>query len=273
MSPSAARPVLRLRAGQALGAVLFGEKNVVVLAGVEGRVEVDEIDGLVAYVALEDVVVVSVIELVLLWLVLGHGWNHGSTMGGCERSDGGDALIARSAFGCARAFGRAVRYPGSEVEFLRKLYRHLASKKFAFFIQRGSSEKFSSGVGRGFHRIHGDTLLAGVAPFLADSLRLHSGGRHDENVELDGFDGFSELLPPANSAFEEIAVLFDDNIRGLLLQAFAQIGGELLAVGTSVREKDSAARIAGHDSYYSSRARDYRMTCARNCRSVGRSLK
>ena len=73
MSPSAARPVLRLRAGQALGAVLFGEKNVVVLAGVEGRVEVDEVDGLVAQVALENVEVVSVVKRVLFGPAEGTG--------------------------------------------------------------------------------------------------------------------------------------------------------------------------------------------------------
>ena len=37
-----------------MGAVFFGEEDVVVLAGVEGRVEVDEVDGLVLDVALED---------------------------------------------------------------------------------------------------------------------------------------------------------------------------------------------------------------------------
>ena len=40
--------------GAGLGAVFFGEEDVVVLAGVEGRIEVDEIDGLVLDVALED---------------------------------------------------------------------------------------------------------------------------------------------------------------------------------------------------------------------------
>jgi len=51
--------------GTGLGAVFLGEKDVVVLAGVEGRVEVDEIDGLVLDVALEDFEVVAVVELVL----------------------------------------------------------------------------------------------------------------------------------------------------------------------------------------------------------------
>jgi hypothetical protein len=51
-----------LRAG--FRAIFFGEEDVIVLAGVEGRVEVDEIDGFVAQVALEDVEVVSVVELV-----------------------------------------------------------------------------------------------------------------------------------------------------------------------------------------------------------------
>jgi hypothetical protein len=47
-----------------LGAVLFREEDVVVLAGVEGRVEIDEVHRLVLNVALEDFEVVTVIELV-----------------------------------------------------------------------------------------------------------------------------------------------------------------------------------------------------------------
>ena len=47
------------------GAVLFGEQDVVILAAIEGRVEVDEIDGLVLDVAAEDVEVVAVVKLVL----------------------------------------------------------------------------------------------------------------------------------------------------------------------------------------------------------------
>ena len=45
-------------------AVFLGEEDVVILAGVEGRIEIDEIDGLVFNVALEDFVVVAVVKLV-----------------------------------------------------------------------------------------------------------------------------------------------------------------------------------------------------------------
>ena len=51
-------------------AVLLGEEDVVVLTGVEGRVEVDEVDGLVGDVVAEDFEVVAVVELVF-WV--GHG--------------------------------------------------------------------------------------------------------------------------------------------------------------------------------------------------------
>ena len=50
--------------GTGAGAVLFGEEDVVVLAGVEGRVEVDEVHGLVLDVAAEDVKVIAVVEVV-----------------------------------------------------------------------------------------------------------------------------------------------------------------------------------------------------------------
>jgi hypothetical protein len=53
-----------LRAG--LGAILFCKQNVVILARIERRVEVDKVYGLVFDVALEDIEIVSVIELVLL---------------------------------------------------------------------------------------------------------------------------------------------------------------------------------------------------------------
>jgi hypothetical protein len=52
--------------GTGAGAVFFGEEDVVVLAAVEGRVEVDEVDGLVLDVLAEDGEVVAVIQLVLL---------------------------------------------------------------------------------------------------------------------------------------------------------------------------------------------------------------
>ena len=49
-----------------LGAVLLGEEDVVVLAGVEGRVEIDEVHRLVLDVALEDIEIVTVVELVFI---------------------------------------------------------------------------------------------------------------------------------------------------------------------------------------------------------------
>ena len=56
--------------GAGLGAVLFGEEDVVVLAGVEGRVEINQINSLVLDVAPEDVEIVTVVERVF-WG--GHG--------------------------------------------------------------------------------------------------------------------------------------------------------------------------------------------------------
>ena len=47
------------------GAVALGEEDVVVLAAVEGRVEIDEVDGLVLDVLAQDDEVVAVVELVL----------------------------------------------------------------------------------------------------------------------------------------------------------------------------------------------------------------
>jgi hypothetical protein len=55
-------PSLRLRSGQAF----FGEEDVVVLAAVEGRIEIDEVDGLVVDVLAEHGEVVAVIEAILL---------------------------------------------------------------------------------------------------------------------------------------------------------------------------------------------------------------
>ena len=75
---------------------------------------------------------------------------------------------------------------------------------------------------------------------------------HDEDEKFNGVDGVGELLPPADSAFEENAVLFDVDVGGLRVKTFPQSGGEVLAVCTGVREKDAAALAAGHDSYYSS---------------------
>jgi len=52
--------------GTGLGTVLLGEEDVIVLAGVEGRVEIDKVHRLVLDVSLEDFKVIAVIELVFL---------------------------------------------------------------------------------------------------------------------------------------------------------------------------------------------------------------
>ncbi len=62
--PHGRRPVRGGPGGAGLGAVFLGEEDVVVLAGVEGRIEVDEVDGLVLDVPAEDIEVVAVIEMV-----------------------------------------------------------------------------------------------------------------------------------------------------------------------------------------------------------------
>ena len=54
--------------GTGTGAVFFGEEDVVVMAAVEGRVEVDEVDGLVLEVLAEFAEVVAVIEIELVLL-------------------------------------------------------------------------------------------------------------------------------------------------------------------------------------------------------------
>jgi len=52
-------------------AVLFCKEDVVVLTGVEGWVEIDEIDGCVGNVVAEDLKVVAVVELVLAGILGG----------------------------------------------------------------------------------------------------------------------------------------------------------------------------------------------------------
>jgi hypothetical protein len=52
--------------GTGLGTVLLGEEDVIVLAGVEGRVEIDEVHRLIFYIPLEDFEIVTVVELVFL---------------------------------------------------------------------------------------------------------------------------------------------------------------------------------------------------------------
>src|SRR5690606_16655771 len=61
----APRVLERLDLGGGLGAVLLGEEDVVVLVGLEGRIEIDEVDGLVLDVAAQYVEVVAVEQEVL----------------------------------------------------------------------------------------------------------------------------------------------------------------------------------------------------------------
>jgi hypothetical protein len=63
--------------GARLCAVFFGEEDVIVKSGVEGRIEVDEIDGLVLDVELEDFEVIAVVELVLFGA---HGFRQNQRM-------------------------------------------------------------------------------------------------------------------------------------------------------------------------------------------------
>lgn len=60
-------------AGGGAAAVFFGEEDVVVLAGVDGWIEVDQVDRLVGEVAAQDFEVVAVVELVLR---VGRGCRH-----------------------------------------------------------------------------------------------------------------------------------------------------------------------------------------------------
>lgn len=55
---------------------------------------------------------------------------------------------------------------------------------------------------------------------------------------MDGIDGGGNLLPPADAAFEEEAVLFDGDIRGLAGKAVAEGGGLKFTVGSGIREED-----------------------------------
>ena len=57
--------------GVGLGAVFFGDEDVVVGVGIEGRIEIDQIDGFIFDVAAEDFEVVAVIEGV--GRLVGHG--------------------------------------------------------------------------------------------------------------------------------------------------------------------------------------------------------
>jgi len=69
----------RKRAGRALkralrdcgGAVFFGEEDVVVGVGIEGRIEIDQVDGFILDIAEEDFEIVAVIEGV--GRLVGHG--------------------------------------------------------------------------------------------------------------------------------------------------------------------------------------------------------
>lgn len=49
---------------RSVSAILLGEEDVEVLIALEGRVEIDEVDGFVLDVAAEDVEVVAVVKLV-----------------------------------------------------------------------------------------------------------------------------------------------------------------------------------------------------------------
>ena len=97
-------------------------------------------------------------------------------------------------------------------------------------------------VGSGFDRVDAYALLTGVTPFPANVLRLHGGGRHDQDKKLGRVDGLGELLPPTDSTLQENAVLPDDDIGGLLTQALAQRGGKLLAVFARVGERKTPLR-------------------------------
>ncbi len=95
------------------------------------------------------------------------------------------------------------------------------------------------GVRRRLDRVDADALLAGVAPLLLYVAAGDGGGRHDEDEEVHRIDGVGDLLPPADSAFEEEAVLLHHDVAGFAGQALANLVRAKLAVGAGVREEDS----------------------------------
>ena len=89
----------------------------------------------------------------------------------------------------------------------------------------------------GFDRIDTDALLAGVAPFLFHVAGCQGRRRHQQDQELDRINDVSDLLPPADAAFEENAVLFDDDVGRIALEPVAETRGLGLAVLAGVGEE------------------------------------
>ena len=87
--------------GAGAGAVLFGEEHVVVLAAVEGRVEVDEVDGFVLDVLAQDFEVVAVIELIFLHCgkILARIGRLRNCLCGCVVGTPGVVVVARAEAG------------------------------------------------------------------------------------------------------------------------------------------------------------------------------
>ena len=89
-----------------------------------------------------------------------------------------------------------------------------------------------------FDGINADTLPAGVAPFFLHVARGERGRRHQEQQEVDVLDGFSDLFPPVPAAFQEEAVVFDDDVGGVFRQAQPEIRSQGFAVVPGVGEED-----------------------------------
>lgn len=161
----------------------------------------------------------------------------------------------------------AVEFVGAIDEILRKIRRHEGNTWFvAAFAEIGDEGvpflgeveevrlahparelvEMQFGIGRSFDGIDADALLAGVAPLLCDHRRLHGRGGHEEDEELDGIDGFGELFPPADAAFEQEPILLDDNVGSVGAEALAEGFGEVLAVSAGVGEKDAATLVGLH---------------------------
>jgi hypothetical protein len=87
-------------------------------------------------------------------------------------------------------------------------------------------------------------------PLLLHIAGCERGGRHEQDEELDRFDGVSYLLRPADATFEEKTVLPDFDVGSFAGEAVAEFGGLGLAIGASIGEEDS-----GHQRKYSLRGR------------------
>jgi hypothetical protein len=144
-------------------------------------------------------------------------------------------------------------------------------KEVRFLHPRRQIGNSKLAIGRPFDRIHTYPLLSCVPPLFLHHVGFEGSRRHYEHKEIDGIDGFSDLVPPPNAAFKQQPILLYVEVGRPTAQLVPKAISKLFAVTARVREEQTTSATSDH------RPPNIHAACSRNTTTIavpprGRSI-